>query len=126
MRYADPGTPGAKIAFKPRYDNFIGGKFVPPVKGQYFDNPSPVTGKAFCQVARSTEEDINKALDAAHAAAEAWGKTSPTHRAALMNKIADRLEANLEMIAVAETWDNGKPVRETLAADIPLAIDHFR
>ncbi len=126
MRYADPGTPGSKITFKPRYDNFIGGKFVPPTKGQYFDNPSPVTGKTFCQVARSTEEDINLALDAAHAAADAWGRTPVATRAAVLNKIADRMEANLEMIAVAETWDNGKPVRETLAADIPLAIDHFR
>jgi aldehyde dehydrogenase len=126
MRYADPGSAGSKVTFKPRYDNFIGGKFVPPVKGQYFDNPSPVNGKVFCQVARSTEEDINLALDAAHAAADAWGRTPVAQRAALLNKIADRIEANLEMIAVAETWDNGKPVRETLAADIPLAVDHFR
>jgi len=126
MRYADPGSAGSKVTFKPRYDNFIGGKFVPPVKGQYFDNPSPVNGKVFCQVARSTEEDINLALDAAHAAADAWGRTPVAQRAALLNKIADRMEANLEMIAVAETWDNGKPVRETLAADIPLAVDHFR
>ena len=126
MRYADPGTAGSKVTFKSRYDNFIGGKFVPPVKGQYFDNPSPVNGKVFCQVARSTEEDINLALDAAHAAADAWGRTPVAQRAAILNKIADRIEANLEMIAVAETWDNGKPVRETLAADIPLAVDHFR
>ena len=126
MRYADPGSAGSKVTFKPRYDNFIGGKFVPPVKGQYFDNPSPVNGKVFCQVARSTEEDINLALDAAHAAADAWGRTPVAQRAAILNKIADRIEANLEMIAVAETWDNGKPVRETLVADIPLAIDHFR
>ena len=126
MRYADPGSAGSKVTFKPRYDNFIGGKFVPPVKGQYFDNPSPVNGKVFCQVARSTEEDINLALDAAHAAADAWGRTPVAQRAAILNKIADRIEANLETIAVAETWDNGKPVRETLVADIPLAIDHFR
>jgi len=126
MRYANPNTPGAKIAFKPRYDNFIGGKFVPPVKGQYFDNPSPVTGATFCQVARSTAEDIELALDAAHKAAEAWGHTPVAQRAAILNKIADRLEQNLELLAVTETWDNGKPVRETLAADIPLAIDHFR
>ncbi len=126
MRYANPNTPGAKVAFKAKYDNFIGGKFVPPVKGQYFDNPSPVTGANFCQIARSTQEDIELALDAAHAAADAWGRTSVTERANLLNRIADRMEANLEMLAVAETWDNGKPVRETLAADLPLAIDHFR
>ncbi len=126
MRYADPGSAGSKVTFKSRYDNFIGGKWVPPVRGQYFDNPSPVNGKTFCQVARSTEEDINLALDAAHAAADAWGRAPVAQRAAILNKIADRMEANLELLAVAETWDNGKPVRETLAADIPLAIDHFR
>jgi len=126
MRYADPGTAGAKVSFKSKYDNFIGGNFVAPVRGQYFDNPSPVNGKTFCQVARSTREDIDLALDAAHAAAEAWGRTSAAHRAGILNKIADRIEANLEMLAVAETWDNGKPVRETLAADMPLAADHFR
>ncbi|WP_018411122.1 aldehyde dehydrogenase [Methyloversatilis thermotolerans] len=126
MRYADPGQPGSKITFKQRYDNFIGGKWVPPVEGQYFDNVSPVTGKVFCQAARSQAADIDLALDAAHKAREAWGRTAPAARAAVLLKIADRLEANLEMLAVAETWDNGKPIRETLAADIPLAIDHFR
>ena len=126
MRYADPGQPGSKITFKPRYDNFIGGKWVAPVEGQYFDNISPVTGKVFCQAARSQAADIDLALDAAHKARDAWGRTSPAGRAAVLLKIADRLEANLEMLAVAETWDNGKPIRETLAADIPLAIDHFR
>ncbi|MBL8469168.1 aldehyde dehydrogenase [Methyloversatilis discipulorum] len=126
MRYADPGQPGSKITFKPRYDNFIGGKWVAPVEGQYFDNISPVTGKVFCQAARSQAADIELALDAAHKARDAWGRTSPAGRAAVLLKIADRLEANLEMLAVAETWDNGKPIRETLAADIPLAIDHFR
>jgi aldehyde dehydrogenase len=126
MRYADPGQPGSKITFKPRYDNFIGGKWVAPVEGQYFDNISPVTGKVFCQAARSQAADIDLALDAAHKARDAWGRTSPAARAAVLLKIADRLEANLEMLAVAETWDNGKPIRETLAADIPLAIDHFR
>lgn len=126
MRYADPGQPGSKITFKPRYDNFIGGKWVAPVEGQYFDNVSPVTGKVFCQAARSQAADIELALDAAHKARDAWGRTSPAGRAAVLLKIADRLEANLEMLAVAETWDNGKPIRETLAADIPLAIDHFR
>jgi aldehyde dehydrogenase len=121
MSITDPSS-----IFKKRYDNFIGGKWVPPVKGQYFENITPVTGKPFCEVARSSAEDIELALDAAHAAKNAWGHTSTTVRANILNKIADRMEANLETIAMAETWDNGKPVRETLAADIPLAIDHFR
>ena len=124
--YAKPGTEGSVMSFESRYDNWIGGKWVPPVKGQYFENPSPVDGKTFCEVARSTAEDIDLALDAAWAAAPAWGKTSVAERAVILNKIADRIEANLEKIAVAETWDNGKAVRETLAADIPLAVDHFR
>ncbi|GHG81906.1 aldehyde dehydrogenase family protein [Comamonas sp. JC664] len=126
MIYAAPNQSGSKVQFKPRYQNFIGGRWVEPVRGQYFENISPVTGKPFCEVARSTAEDIEKALDAAHAARLSWGRTSPTVRANILNKIADRMEQNLEMLAVAETWDNGKPVRETLAADIPLAIDHFR
>jgi len=126
MLYALPGQAGAKVQFKSRYDNFINGKWVAPVRGQYFDNVTPVTGKAFCQVARSTEEDITLALDAAHAAADKWGRTSVTERAQVLNRIADRMEANLEVLAYAETVDNGKPIRETLAADIPLAIDHFR
>jgi aldehyde dehydrogenase len=117
---------GVAIPFKAKYDNFIGGKWVAPVEGQYFDNVSPVTGKVFCQVARSTEKDVNLALDAAHAAKEAWGKTSTTARANILLKIADIMEANLELIATAETIDNGKPIRETMNADIPLAIDHFR
>ncbi|NMG37442.1 aldehyde dehydrogenase family protein [Azoarcus sp. TTM-91] len=126
MLYALPGQAGAKVQFKSRYDNFINGKWVAPVRGQYFDNVTPVTGKVFCQVARSTEEDITLALDAAHAAADKWGRTSVTERAQVLNRIADRMEANLEVLAYAETVDNGKPIRETLAADIPLAIDHFR
>ncbi len=126
MIYAQPGQQGSKVAFKKRYENFIGGEWVAPVNGQYFENVTPVTGRSFCEVARSTAEDIELALDAAHAAKEAWGKTSVTERALILNKIADRMEANLELLAVAETWDNGKPVRETLAADMPLAIDHFR
>ncbi|MDD5329036.1 MAG: aldehyde dehydrogenase family protein [Sulfuricella sp.] len=126
MLYAAPGTAGAKIEFKAKYDNFINGNWVAPVKGQYFDNVTPATGKAFCQVARSTEEDVNLALDAAHAAKDKWGHTPVAERANILNKIADRLEANLEKLALAETWDNGKPIRETLAADIPLAVDHFR
>ncbi|HEX7647514.1 MAG TPA: aldehyde dehydrogenase [Noviherbaspirillum sp.] len=126
MNLADITKLGIKNPFKQRYDNFIGGKFVAPVQGQYFQNISPVIGKAFCEVARSTAEDIELALDAAHAAKKKWGKTSPTERANILNKIADRLEANLEVLATAETIDNGKPIRETMAADIPLAIDHFR
>ena len=114
------------IPIKARYENWIGGTFAPPVRGQYFVNPSPVTGQPLCEVARSTAEDVEKALDAAHAAAPAWGKTSATERAIILNRIADRLEQNLEAIAVIETIDNGKPVRETMAADLPLAIDHFR
>ena len=115
-----------QVALRERYDNFIGGKWVPPVRGQYFDNVSPITGKPFCQVARSTAEDIELALDAAHAAREAWGNTAPAHRAKLLNKIADRLESKLNLLALAETIDNGKPIRETTAADVPLVIDHFR
>ena len=125
MRYAHPGTPGAIVSFKPRYGNFIGGEFVPPVKGQYFTNTTPVTGEAIAEFPRSTAEDINLALDAAHAAAGAWGRTAVQDRSLILLKIADRIEQNLELLAVTETWDNGKPVRETLNADIPLAVDHF-
>jgi len=124
--YAAPGTTGAIITYKAQYDNFIGGQFVAPVKGQYFDVATPINGKVYTRAARSTAEDIDKALDAAHAAADAWGKTPAAQRAALLLKIADRLEANLERLAWAETVDNGKSIRETLAGDIPLAIDHFR
>ncbi|PFG19180.1 acetaldehyde dehydrogenase ExaC [Serinibacter salmoneus] len=124
--YAQPGTEGSLVEYRSRYDHWINGEFRAPVKGQYFENPSPVTGKTFTEVARGTAEDIDAALDAAHAAAPAWGRTTATERAIILNKIADRMEANLEMIAVAESWENGKPVRETLNADIPLAIDHFR
>ncbi|UYZ67915.1 aldehyde dehydrogenase [Moraxella bovis] len=126
MRYANPNTDGSKVNFKSQYENFIGGEWVAPVKGEYFDDISPVDGKAFAKVPDSTSEDIELALDAAHLAKDAWGKTSPMERSNLLLKIADRLEENLETLAVAETWENGKPVRETLAADIPLAIDHFR
>ena len=126
MNLADISKLGIKNPFKARYDNFIGGKFIPPVKGQYFENISPIIGKAFCEVARSTAEDVELALDAAHAARKAWGKTSLAERSLVLNRIADRLEANLELLATAETIDNGKPIRETMAADIPLAIDHFR
>ena len=126
MIYADPNTEGSLVSFKARYGNYIGGEFVPPVDGDYFENVSPVNGKTFCEIPRSRAKDIELALDAAHKAKDAWGKTSYAARANILNKIADRMEANLEMLAVAETWDNGKPVRETLAADLPLAIDHFR
>jgi aldehyde dehydrogenase len=114
------------MTFQPRYGNYIGGEWVAPVQGRYFENLSPVTGEVFCEVARSDEADIERALDAAHAAAPAWGKTAAAERAVILNKIADRIEENLESIAVAASWDNGKPVRETLNADIPLVVDHFR
>lgn len=126
MRYANPNSEGSLVQFKDRYDNYIGGEYRPPVNGKYFENVSPVTGKAFCEVSRSTKEDVEAALDAAHAAKKEWGETSVAVRANILNKIADRMEENLELLAVAETWDNGKAVRETLAADIPLAVDHFR
>ncbi|WP_424972455.1 aldehyde dehydrogenase [Dinoroseobacter sp. S76] len=112
--------------FKDRYDNFIGGKFVAPVEGRYFDNVTPITGEVVGQIARSSAADVEMALDAAHAAKDAWGKTSVTERANIVLKIADRIEQNLDIIAKAETWDNGKPIRETTLADIPLAVDHFR
>ena len=114
------------IVIRPKYDNFIGGQWVPPVRGQYFSNPTPVTGRPLCEVARSTAEDIEKALDAAHAAKDAWGKTSLAERSRILNKIADRMEERLHVLAMVETLDNGKPIRETQAADLPLAIDHFR
>ncbi|MCK6424933.1 MAG: aldehyde dehydrogenase [Burkholderiaceae bacterium] len=126
MLYALPNTAGAKVAYKARYDNFIGGRFVPPVKGEYFDVITPITGKPYTMAARSTAEDIELALDAAHAAADQWGRTDAATRSNILLKIADRLEQNLEMLAYAETVDNGKPIRETLNADIPLAVDHFR
>ncbi|MGH8062002.1 MAG: aldehyde dehydrogenase [Pseudoxanthomonas sp.] len=117
----DPGS-----IFKKRYSNFIGGQWVAPKSGEYFDNVTPVTGKVFTQVARSNKDDIEAALDAAHAARDAWGKSAVSERANILNRIADRMEQNLELLAYAETWDNGKPIRETLNADVPLAIDHFR
>jgi len=126
MIYAKPGTAGALVTLKPRYGNYIGGEFVAPLSGQYFSNTSPVDGSVIGEFPRSNAADINKALDAAHAAADAWGRTSVQERSHILLKIADRIEANLELLAVAETWDNGKPVRETLNADVPLAVDHFR
>ncbi len=126
MIYANPGSANSVVTFKSRYENFIGGQWVAPVKGNYFTNTTPVTGEVICEIPRSSAEDIELALDAAHAAKVAWGKTSVQERSNILLKIADRIEANLELIAVAETWDNGKPVRETLNADIPLTVDHFR
>lgn len=126
MIYEIPNTQGSKVQYRDRYENFINGKWTAPVNGEYFDDITPVTGKVLCQVARSTKEDIELALDAAHAAKEAWGKTSVTERSNILNKIANRMEENLELLAYAETLENGKAVRETLNADLPLAIDHFR
>ncbi|GAA1567017.1 aldehyde dehydrogenase family protein [Kribbella sancticallisti] len=124
--YAAPGQDGSPVEFKSRYDHYIGGEWVPPAKGGYFENPTPVTGENFTEIARGTADDVERALDAAHGAAPAWGRTSSAERANILNKIADRIEDNLELLAVAESWDNGKAVRETLAADLPLAVDHFR
>lgn len=124
--YSAPGAPDATVQYKNQYENFIGGKWVPPVKGDYFDVVTPTTGKVYTKAARSTAEDVELALDAAHAVAEQWGKTDHGTRGNVLLKIADRIEANLEMLAYAETVDNGKAIRETLNADIPLAADHFR
>jgi aldehyde dehydrogenase len=121
-----PGKLSDRVSFRPRYGNYIGGKWVEPASGQYFENVTPVTGKAFCEIPRSNAQDVERALDAAHAAREAWGRTSVTERALILNRIAQRMEENLDILALAETWDNGKPIRETTAADLPLAIDHFR
>ena len=114
------------IPIRARYDNWIAGEYTPPARGQYFVNPTPITGQPLCEVARSTHEDVDKALDAAHAAAISWNATSPAFRANILNRIADRLEANIETLAFIETMDNGKPIRETTHADMPLAVDHFR
>ncbi|MCG2801907.1 MAG: aldehyde dehydrogenase family protein [Cellulomonas sp.] len=124
--YAAPGQPGSPARYRERYDHWIGGEWVAPANGRYFENPTPVTGHTFTEVARGDGDDIDRALDAAHGASRSWGKTTATERAIILNKIADRMEQHLVEIAVAESWENGKPVRETLAADIPLAIDHFR
>ncbi|MGB3833521.1 MAG: aldehyde dehydrogenase [Mesorhizobium sp.] len=116
----------AKVPFAKRYENFIGGKWVAPASGKYFENTSPVNGQPIGEVARSDAADIELALDAAHKAKDAWGRTSAAERALVLNRIADRIEENLGLLALAETWDNGKPIRETTAADVPLAVDHFR
>lgn len=121
-----PGEYGYPVSIRPRYENFIGGEWVAPASGQYFENVTPVTGQVLCEIPRSNAADVDRALDAAHAAKTAWGKTSQAERAIILEKIAQRMEDNLEMLATVETWDNGKPIRETMAADLPLAIDHFR
>ena len=115
-----------QVLIRDRYDNFIGGKWVAPVEGKYFENPSPVTGKRLCQVPRSTAADIELALDAAHKAKDAWGRTSVQERSRILNRIADKIESNLELLALVETLDNGKPIRETTHADMPLVVDHWR
>ncbi len=126
MTAAQPGTFGFPVSIKKRYENYIGGEWVAPLSGQYFENVTPVTGQVLCEIARSNAADVDRALDAAHAAKKAWGKTSTTERGRMLEKIAQRIEDNLEMLATVETWDNGKPIRETMAADMPLAVDHFR
>jgi len=126
MNMAEIAQLGVPYPFKEQYDNYIGGAWVPPADGQYFEAVTPLTGKPFTRVPRSNEKDVEAALDAAHRARAAWGRTSTAERANLLNRIADRIEANLTLLAVAETIDNGKPVRETSAADLPLAVDHFR
>src|SRR5512146_2601356 len=126
MRYEKPGQRGSVVQVSESYENFIDGKWVPPVKGHYMVNLAPATAKPICEVAKSTPEDVETALDAAHHAKDEWGRTSPAERARVLNEIADAIDSHREMLAVAESWENGKPVRETLAADIPLAADHFR
>lgn len=126
MLYSMPGSEDALFDFKPRYENFIGGEWVAPSEGRYFENITPVTGEVICEIPRSGDADLEKALDAAHAAADGWGKTSAAERSNVLLKIADRIEANLETLAYVETWENGKAIRETLNADIPLLVDHFR
>jgi aldehyde dehydrogenase len=124
--YDAPGASGSPVALRERYDNFIGGEWVPPTTGEYRGNVTPSTGEVFCEVAHSGAQDIELALDAAHVAKDEWGQRSPAERAAVLNDVADAIDENAEMLAVAESYENGKPVRETLAADIPLAADHFR
>src|ERR1700731_2377274 len=126
MSAIQPGSYGFPVQIKKRYNNYIGGEWVAPLSGQYFENVTPVTGQVLCEIARSNAADVDRALDAAHAAKKMWGKTSTTERGRMLEKIAQRIEDNLEMLATVETWDNGKPIRETMAADLPLAIDHFR
>ncbi|HZU57951.1 MAG TPA: aldehyde dehydrogenase family protein [Actinocrinis sp.] len=126
MKYAPPGHRDSVVSVNPRYDNYIGGKWIAPIAGKYRTNLGPATAKPICEVADSSPADVELALDAAHAAAEEWGRESAAARAAVLNAVADAIDAHREELAVAESWENGKPVRETLAADIPLAADHFR
>src|SRR5277367_6277428 len=126
MTALQPGTYGFPVSIKKKYNNYIGGEWVAPLSGTYFENVTPITGQTLCEIPRSNAADIDRALDAAHAAKVAWGKTSTTERGRMLEKIAQRIEDNLEMLATVETWDNGKPIRETMAADMPLAADHFR
>jgi aldehyde dehydrogenase len=126
LTFSAPGQAGSPVELKPRYENFIGGRWVAPVKGEYSENVTPATGETFTEVPRSTPRDVELALDAAHAAKDAWGETPAAERSRVLNLVADTIEEHLEALAVAESWENGKPVRETLAADIPLAVDHFR
>jgi aldehyde dehydrogenase len=126
MKYAPPGQSGSIVTVAPRYENFIGGKWLAPTQGRYRTDLSPATARPITEVAHSTPEDVELALDAAHAAKDAWGATSVSERAEVLNAIADAIDANKEMLAVAESWENGKPVRETLNADLPLVVDHFR
>jgi aldehyde dehydrogenase len=126
MKYAPPGQSGSIVTVAPRYENFIGGKWLAPTQGKYRADLSPATARPITEVADSTPEDVELALDAAHAAKDAWGAKSATERAEVLNAIADAINANSEMLAVAESWENGKPVRETLNADLPLVVDHFR
>ncbi len=121
-----PGVYGFPVSIRKRYGNYIGGEWVSPASGTYFENVTPVTGQVLCEIPRSNAQDIDRALDAAHAAKKSWGKTSAPERARMLERIAQRMEDNLELLATVETWDNGKPIRETRAADLPLAIDHFR
>jgi aldehyde dehydrogenase len=122
----NPATAENPVHLRKQYDNYIGGRWIAPASGQYFDNVTPVTGEVLCGIARSNADDVNKAIDAAHAARAAWGRTSTTERGRLLERIAQRIEDNLELLATVETWDNGKPIRETMAADLPLMVDHFR
>src|SRR6201996_7889668 len=125
-QYSAPGQADSLVTVADRYGNFIGGEWVPPTSGKYFENITPVTGQPFTEIARSTGDDIELALNAAHGAKQAWGRTSAAERAQILNKIADTIESHLEMLGVAEPWETGKPIRESLAADLPLAVDHFR
>jgi len=121
-----PGAYGFPVTLKKRYENYIGGEWIAPASGEYFENVTPITGQVLCEIPRSNTADVDRALNAAHAAKTAWGKTSVAERGRMLEKIAQRMEDNLEMLATVETWDNGKAIRETMAADLPLAIDHFR